>query len=161
MESVIIRAAIIYLFIFVVLRISGKRTLAEMTSFDFVLLLIISESTQQALLGHDSSILGGMIVITTLVFLDIIFSLVTNKWKKADKILNGVPMFLVENGTVHEDRMKKERIQMQEILEAGRKRFGLESLDEIKSAVLEVDGTISIIPKFKDQLQNYAKDTLK
>jgi uncharacterized membrane protein YcaP (DUF421 family) len=72
MESIIIRSAIIYVFIFIVLRMAGKRTLSEMTTFDLILVLIISEATQQALIDDDNSILGGMLAIVTLVFLDVI-----------------------------------------------------------------------------------------
>lgn len=152
MESVIIRSAIIYFFVFVVLRLAGKRTLSEMSTFDFVLLLIISESTQQALIDQDHSITGAMLVIATLVFLDILTSLLFVRSSFLDKAMNGVPMFLLEEGKLYLDRMKKARIQLDDLLEAARKSHGLESLDEIKSAVLEKDGSISIVPKYKDQL---------
>lgn len=154
MDSVIIRSAIIYFFIFLVLRMAGKRTLSEMTTFDLILVLIISEATQQALIDDDHSIMGGMMAILTLVFLDVIFTTLSSRYTVFDKIMNGVPVFLLENGKLHLDRMKKSRIQMDDILEAARKTFGLESIDEIKSAVLEKDGSISIIPKYKDKLSD-------
>jgi len=150
MESVIIRSAVIYLFIFIVLRMAGKRTLSEMTTFDLILVLIISEACQQALIDDDHSIMGGMLVISTLVFIDIIMSFLSSRIKLFDKIMSGVPVFLFENGNLHHDRMKKERIHLDDILEAARKSHGLENLDEIKYAVLEKDGSISIIPKYKD-----------
>lgn len=152
MESVIIRSVIIYLFIFVILRMAGKRTLSELTTFDLILLLIISEATQQALIDDDNSIMGGMLAIITLVFIDVVFSMLAVRFSVFDKIMNGVPLFLLEKGKLHLDRMKKTRIQIEDILEASGKSHGLESLDEIKSAVLEKDGSISIIPKFKDKL---------
>ncbi|HEY1025920.1 MAG TPA: YetF domain-containing protein [Sphingobacteriaceae bacterium] len=147
MESIIIRAAIIYFFVFLILRLSGKRTLGEMTTFDLVLLLIISEATQQALLSDDKSLIGGMMAIATLVFMDILVSLVTHRSKVADKIVNSVPLIILRDGKPLEDRMAKERISIEEVLEAARKNQGLESLDQVKYAVLEVDGSISIIPK--------------
>ncbi|MBT1702874.1 DUF421 domain-containing protein [Chryseosolibacter indicus] len=152
MESVIIRSAIVYMFLFVVLRMAGKRTLSEMTTFDLILVLIISEATQQALIDDDHSIMGGMLVILTLVFIDFILAMFSSKFRIFDKIINGVPMFLLENGTLHLDRMKKARVQLEDILEAARKTHGLESIDEIKSAVLEKDGSISVVPKYKDKL---------
>lgn len=152
MESVIIRSAVIYFFIFLVLRMAGKRTLSEMTTFDLILVLIISEATQQALIDDDHSILGGMLVIATLVFLDVILSVLAIRFKIFDKVINGVPVFILEQGKLHLDRMKKSRIQIDDILEAARKTHGLESLEEIKSAVLEKDGSISIVPKYKDGL---------
>lgn len=152
MESVIIRSAIIYFFVFVVLRMAGKRTLAEMTTFDLVLVLIISEATQQALIDDDHSITGGMLAILTLVFMDVTLSVLTLRFKFLDRLMNGVSMFILENGKLYLDRMKKSRIQIEDILEAARKTHGLESLDEIKSAILEKDGSISIIPKYKDKV---------
>lgn len=152
MESVIIRSAIIYFFIFIVLRMAGKRTLSEMTTFDLVLVLIISEATQQALIDDDHSITGGMLAILTLVFLDVLLSTFSARFEKFDKIMNGVPIFLLENGKLYLDRMKKSRIQVEDILESARKTFGLESLDEIKSAILEKDGSISIIPRCNNKV---------
>ena len=147
MDSIIARSALIYIFIFIILRLGGKRTVGEMTTFDLVLLLIISEATQQALLNDDRSITGGMLAITTLVFVDIIVSLFTNKNKKLDQLLNGVPLIVLKDGKPMMERVRKSRLQVEDILEAARKFQGLESLDQIKYAVLEKDGTISIIPK--------------
>lgn len=149
MESVIVRAAIIYIFIFLVLRMAGKRTVSEMTTFDLVLVLIISEATQQALVNDDHSIMGGMIVIASLVFMDVTLSTLSSRFKTFDKIMNGVPVFLIRDGKMHLDRMKRARVTVEDILESARKNCGLESLDEIKSAVLEKDGSVSIIPKNK------------
>jgi uncharacterized membrane protein YcaP (DUF421 family) len=129
MESVIIRSFIVYFFIYAILRMAGKRTLSEMTTFDLVLLLIISESTQQALIDDDHSIVGGMLAITTLVFIDIVLSLLTNKFQGLDRFINDTPMLLLENGKLYLDRMQKSRIQVDDILEAARKAHGLESLD--------------------------------
>lgn len=147
MDSIIMRSAVIYIFIFIILRLGGKRTVGEMTTFDLVLLLIISEATQQALLDDDRSITGGMLAITTLVFLDIVVSLLTNKNKGLDNLLNGVPLIIVKDGKPLMERIKKSRLQIEDILEAGRKFQGIESLAQIRYAVLEKDGTISIIPE--------------
>lgn len=154
MESVILRSAIVYIFVFIILRAAGKRTLSEMTTFDLILLLIISEATQQALIDDDNSVMGGMLVITTLVFIEILTSILASRFKFFERLISGVPIFLLENGKLYVDRMKKARVQVDDILEAGRRSYGLESLDEIKSAVLEKDGSISVVPKFKDKLNN-------
>lgn len=148
MESIIFRSAIIYFFVFIILRLSGKRTLGEMTTFDFVLLLMVSEVTQQAIIGDDYSITGAMLAITTLVLIDIIISLVTAHFKKADKIINSVPIIIFENGKPVAERLNQERLQEDDILEAARRLQGLESLEQIKYAILEKDGSISIIPKY-------------
>ncbi|WP_423146470.1 DUF421 domain-containing protein [Rubrolithibacter danxiaensis] len=147
MESIILRSTIIYFFVFIILRVGGKRTLGEMTTFDLVLLLIISEACQQALINDDNSITGGMLAITTLVFIDIVISLLTGKYKLFDNIINSVPLIILKDGEPFLDRMSKARLQVEDILEAARANQGLESLDQIKYAVLEKDGSISIIPK--------------
>ena len=157
MESIILRSALIYVFVFIVLRMAGKRTLSEMTTFDLVLVLIISEATQQALIDDDHSIMGGMLAIVTLVFIDVMMAWLTSRSKMADKIMNGVPLFLIENGKLYMDRLEKSRITVEDVMEAGRRTFGLERLSEIKSAVLEKDGSISIIPVFKDKLIELSK----
>ena len=147
MDSIIVRSAIIYVFVFLILRLGGKRTVGELTTFDLVLLLIISEATQQALLDDDHSITGGMLAIITLVFVDIFVSLFTERFKTVDKIVNSVPLVIFQDGQPLMERMNKERVSLDDILEAARKLQGLENLDQVKYAILEKDGSISIIPK--------------
>lgn len=142
----VFRALLVYVLIFIILRLSGKRTLGEMTAFDLVLLLIISEAVQNALLNDDHSITGSMIVVLTLVFTDVMVSLGTNRYGFLDSVVNGIPLIILENGKPIQDRMEKARVQEDDILEAARKTQGLESMDQIKYAVLEKDGSISIIP---------------
>lgn len=154
MESLIIRTAIVYVFILIILRVAGKRTLSEMTTFDLVLLLVISEATQQALINDDHSILGSMLVITTLVLMDILASVFSSKFKTFDDVVNGVPMIILDNGVLLEDRMKKARVSVEDILEAARSTRGIERLDQIKYAVLEKDGGISIIPYYIEKISS-------
>ncbi|HLR32574.1 MAG TPA: YetF domain-containing protein [Fodinibius sp.] len=145
--DLIIRATVIYLFILVIFRIAGKRALSQMTTFDFVLLLIVGEATQQALLTDDYSIIGAMLVIGTLVILDLLFARFSKRWEFFDKITNGVPVIIMKDGEPVENRMDQEAIEIDDILESARRNQGLESLDQVKYAVLEKDGQISIIPK--------------
>ncbi|MCO7543570.1 DUF421 domain-containing protein [Stutzerimonas nitrititolerans] len=146
MDSVL-RAAAIYLVVLVVFRLAGRRTLSELTTFDFVLLLIIGEATQQALLGDDFSIVNAMVVIVSLVVFDITLSLLKNKSRWLSKLIDGEPMIIVEHGQVLERRIRKARIDEGDILEAARHSQGLERIDQIKFAILEKDGKISIIPR--------------
>jgi uncharacterized membrane protein YcaP (DUF421 family) len=143
----VFRAASVYLILLVILRIAGKRTLAQVTVFDFVLLLIISEATQQALIGEDFSVTTAAIVIATLVLLDIVFSILKQHSSRLDKIIDDSPVVIVDNGKLLWDRMNRARIDEQEILVAAREVHGLERLDQIKYAVLERNGGISIVPK--------------
>ena len=143
----VLRAAAIYLILFVLFRIAGRRTLAEMTSFDFVLILIIGEATQQALLGDDFSVTNAVLVIVTLLSIDIGLSLLKQRSGRIEKWMDGVPTLLVENGRPLRDRMAKARIDEADVMEAARRLRGIERMDQIKFAVLEVSGGITVIPK--------------
>ena len=146
MDSVL-RAAAIYIGLMIIMRFAGKRSLAQITTFDFVLLLIISEATQQAMIGQDFSVTNALIVIMTLVMLDIGFSLLKRRSKTIDKLLDDVPLVLVADGVALKDRMAKARVDEQDVLTAARHLQGIERLDQIRYAVLERSGGISIIPK--------------
>lgn len=145
MDSVF-RAAAVYLILLVILRIAGKRTLAQITVFDFILVLIISEATQQALLGDDFSVTAAAVVIATLVLLDIALSVLKQNSERVDQIIDDIPVVIVDNGKLLLDRMQRARIDEQDILVAARELHGLERLDQIKYAVLERNGGISIVP---------------
>ncbi|MDP9372336.1 MAG: DUF421 domain-containing protein [Chloroflexota bacterium] len=146
MDSVL-RSAAIYVFLLVIFRIAGRRTLSEMTSFDFVLLLIVSEATQQGLLGNDFSLTNAFLVILTLIGLDVTLSLWKQRSPRVEKLLDGVPMVIVEDGRPLKDRMDKARIDEEDILTAARELQGLARMDQIQYAVLERSGGISVIPK--------------
>jgi uncharacterized membrane protein YcaP (DUF421 family) len=146
MESVL-RATVIYAFLLVVFRIAGKRSLAQITTFDFVLLLIIGEATQQALLGDDYSVVNACIVIGTLILLEVVLSHVAARFPRFDRAIEGLPLVIVDNGKLLEDRLKRERLDQSEILAAARELHGLERMDDIKYAVLERSGGITIVPK--------------
>ena len=142
----VLRAIAVYLVLLLLFRVAGRRTLAEITTFDFVLLLIIGEATQQALLGEDFSVTNAVIVIATLLFIDVIFSLVKSRSKKMEKVLDGVPTIVVDNGRCLTELMKKARVDEDDVMEAARRLQGIERIDQIKYAVLEVNGGITIIP---------------
>jgi uncharacterized membrane protein YcaP (DUF421 family) len=145
MEAVL-RAATIYLFLLLVLRLSGKRTLAQITTFDFVLLLIIGEATQQGLIGDDFSVTKAALLIVSLIGIDIGLSLLQDRWPRLAVFVEGAPLILLEAGKPLEERLSKSRVDVDEIMEAGRNKYGLERLSQIKFAVLERDGSISIVP---------------
>jgi uncharacterized membrane protein YcaP (DUF421 family) len=128
-------------------RLAGRRTLSEMTSFDFVLLLIISEATQNAMIGNDYSVMNAVLVITTLVGLDVLFTNWKHRSAFIERWLDGLPMILVENGRPLEDLMDRARVDREDILAVARESQGLERMEQIKYAVLEVGGSISIVPK--------------
>jgi uncharacterized membrane protein YcaP (DUF421 family) len=146
MESVI-RPALVYLFLLLLLRLTGKRTLAQITSFDFVLLLIISEATQQALIGEDNSMINGAIVVSTLIGLNIVLSLVKQRSPWFDRVIDGIPLLIVRDGEPLQDLMDKARVDENDVLDAARENCGLERMDQIRHAILERDGQISIVPR--------------
>lgn len=142
----IFNAAIVYLLVMLLIRLAGRRTLGQMTNFDFVLLIVISEATQNALLSNDSSLTNSGLVILTLVGLDIIFSLGKQRFPMLEKFFDGVPLIIVDNGQPLVERMQRSRVDEDDVLTAARQQ-GLERMEQIKYAVLERSGGISIIPK--------------
>lgn len=143
----VLRAVVIYVVLILLFRLTGKRTLAQATTFDFVLLLVIGEATQQALLGDDFSITMAGVVIATLLGLDRFADYLGFRFPKVDKILESVPVILVDNGRLLKDRMDKAHIDEGEILSQARETHGLESMSQVKYAVLEQSGNISIVPR--------------
>lgn len=140
------RAAAIYFALLVLFRVAGRRSLAEITSFDLILLLIIGEATQQALLGDDFSLTNAIVVIITLIVIDVGLSLLKLRSRKVELWLDGAATIIVENGMPMKGRIAEARLQEDDILQAARQSQGLERMDQIKYAILEKNGKISIIP---------------
>ncbi|MGH9162653.1 MAG: DUF421 domain-containing protein [Vicinamibacteraceae bacterium] len=145
--ELVLRATTTYALLLVIFRISGKRSLAQITTFDFVWLLIISEATQQALIGNDASVTGSAIVVGTLVLIDLCLSGLKNRYPAVDRILDSTPLVIIDNGRIHHDRMRRERISLDDVEAAARIHANIEGLDQIKYAIVERSGGISIIPR--------------
>ncbi len=146
MESVI-RGLVVYAFLLLVFRISGKRTLTDNSNFDLVLLLIISETTQQAMVDSDHSVTNGFLLIMTLIGASLGLSLLKQRVPAIEKWVDGTAVVIVENGTMHKDRMRKVRVDEADILESARKLQGLERMDQVKYAIVERNGEITIVPR--------------
>lgn len=142
----IFRAMFIYFFLMLVIRIAGNRTLNEMTMFDFVLVLILGDSSQQAITSNDYSVTNAVIVISTLIFLDILLSHLKYKFNFLERLIDGSPLMLIKDGEIVKKALDKEQINLPDILESARKQHGIARLEQIKYAVLEKDGAITIIP---------------
>lgn len=149
MDSVL-RAAAVYVFLLIIVRAAGRRTLGEMTAFDFVLLLIISEAIQNAMIGDDYSLTNSFLVVTTLVGIDVALTIGKVRFPRLDKWIDGTPTILVVHGRPLRDRMEWARVDTHDVLEAARELRGLERMEQIKYAVLECDGGITIIPEDPD-----------
>jgi uncharacterized membrane protein YcaP (DUF421 family) len=145
--SSLLHAAAVYLLLLVMFRLAGKRTLAQITIFDLVLVLIIAEASQRALLGDDTSITQAAIVVATLISLDRALGWLSHRSQRIDRWANDVPLVLIEDGRLCRDRMDRMRIDDDDILESARELQGLERMDQIKYAVLERTGAISVIPR--------------
>jgi uncharacterized membrane protein YcaP (DUF421 family) len=145
MDSVL-RAGAIYLVLMVLFKIAGRRSLAELTTFDLVLLMVIGEATQQALLGDDFSLTNAVLVIVTLIAIDVGFSLVKQRSRWFSRLIDGGPTVIVENGQLLRQRMHHARLVEEDILEAARSSQGVLTIDQIKFAIIERNGKISVIP---------------
>ncbi|MGZ8899032.1 MAG: DUF421 domain-containing protein [Limisphaerales bacterium] len=145
MESVF-RGVAVYFFLLVIFRISGKRTLSQATSFDLVLLLIISETIQQALVDSDHSVTNGFLLIITLVGMTVMFAWLKQISPRFEMLLEGQAVIVVDNGKMLQREMNKSRVDKEDILSAARRLHGLERMEQIRYAILERDGNISIIP---------------
>jgi len=143
----VFRGIAVYIFLLIIFRITGKRTLSQATTFEFVLLLIISEVTQGAMVGEDYSLMNCFLLIMTLLGVDILFSFLKSKFKTFDRVTEGGAVIIVDKGRPLTQRMKLSRVDEEDVLEAARSLHGLERMEQIKYAVLEVDGSISIIPR--------------
>lgn len=146
----IIRGAFVYFFLLLIFRISGRRTLANISTFDFVLTLIISESVQQAMIDSDNSITNAVLLVITLVGLDILLGELEKRFPRLRPIISGSPITILRNGKLMKERMTKERVGEDDILEAAREKHGLHELSEIDFAVIEASGGISVVPRKDD-----------
>lgn len=158
MEAVI-RVLAMYALLLVVFRLAGKRTLSDATTFDFLLLLVISETTQQALVRDDPSFTHAAIMILTFIAANVGMSSWKQRSKAVARLLEGEPVLLVEHGRPIRRTMDKERVDEDDILEAAREARGLEHLSQIKYAILERTGRISIIPFQSDFAAHSPQDS--
>lgn len=145
----VLRGLAIYAILLVIVRFSGRRTLAQMTPFDLVLVLVISETTQQAMVGEDNSITNALLLIVTLFTTDIALSYLKSFWPLAALAIDGAPTVLIRNGVIDRHALKRARISLDDVLLAARLE-GVDGEKSIRFAVLEVGGQISIIP-YPDQ----------
>ena len=149
MDSVL-SALAIYAAILIMTRISGRRTLANVTVFDFVLVLLIAETAQNALVGADGSLTNAIVLIATLILTDVILSLAKARAHWLDLLIDGAPTVLVRNGVIEHEAMRRSRVSLDDIMQCARGQHGLSRFEEVSDVVLETSGTISIIPKRTD-----------
>jgi len=138
----ILRPIIVYVFLIVGLRLSGKRELAQLNPFDLIVLLTLSNTVQNAIIGEDNSVTGGIIGAASLLAINYLVVRFLYDHRKIDQIVEGSPDVLIENGKIHEHKLKRELITKEELAAAARKQ-GFDSLSEVRQCVLEPGGTLS------------------
>jgi len=152
--ELVIRGLVVYAFLLVLLRITGKRQVGQLAPFDLVLLLVLSNAVQNSMNAGDNSLVGGLISATTLIGVNGLMGIVTFRSKRLEAIIEGRPQMLIHNGKVFEEVMASARLTHHE-LAAALRQAGYTCIEEIHSAVLENNGSISFVPrsavKSKDQ----------
>jgi uncharacterized membrane protein YcaP (DUF421 family) len=142
----ILRGIIIYIFLILILRLTGKRQIGQMAPFDLVLLLVLSNAVQNSMNGGDNSVLGGMISAATLVGLNWLVGDLTYKSKRAEAIIEGRPELLIHDGKLFEKALEHCKITRHELMSALREA-GCARVEDVRVAMLENDGSVSVIPK--------------
>jgi uncharacterized membrane protein YcaP (DUF421 family) len=142
----ILRPVLVYIFLIIGLRLAGKRELAQLNPFDLVVLLTLSNTVQNAIIGNDNTFVGGVIGATTLLAVNYFVVRFLYKHEKLDHLIEGECDELITNGKIRQDRLKKE-LMTEASLETAAHRQGFASLKDIDRAVLEVGGSISFFPK--------------
>lgn len=141
---IVLRCVVVYAFLLLALRLTGKRQLGQFTPFDFAVLLIVSNAVQNAMIGPDTSLAGGILGAATLFALNYLVSEVSTRYNVFGRELLGNPTILVDDGHLVTANLQRERIDPDDVLMAMREH-GVDSLASVKHAILETDGTISII----------------
>lgn len=144
--NTVMRAVLIYAVVWCTFRLTGRRTMTQITTFDFVLLLICGDASQQALLGKDYSVTNAAIALVTLVCADDVLTALRSRYTRLERWMEGQPIVVVHGGAVLAEPMRMEQIDEDDVLHAARLRHGLTRMDQVSSAVLETSGDISVIP---------------
>jgi uncharacterized membrane protein YcaP (DUF421 family) len=140
----VLRAVVVYAFLLAALRVAGRRELAQMTSFDLVLLLILSNAVQNSLNAGDSSLAGGIVSAATLLALNYAVGYGTWRWRRVERFVQGKPVRIVTDGRVHLGALRRELLTAAELRSALRKQ-GIMRISDCRQVVLEPDGTLSAI----------------
>ncbi|HXO18793.1 MAG TPA: YetF domain-containing protein [Thermoanaerobaculia bacterium] len=142
--ELVVRSAVVYVFLLILLRVTGKRQVGQLAPFDLVLLLVLSNAVQNSMNAGDNSLIGGLIAATTLVGLNYVVSLATYRNKKLEAIIEGRPQVLIHNGKLYEEVMAASKLTRHE-LDAALRQSGCTCVEDVRSAILENNGSISVV----------------
>lgn len=138
------RTGIVYLALLLGLRLTGKRQVGQLTNFDFLLLLLLANAVQNAMTGPDTSLAGGLVAAGTLILLNLIVAWTVRRNVRAEHVIEGMPTILIRRGKILNANLDHEGITRDDLLRSLREH-GVETVEEVRSAILEVDGTVSVI----------------
>jgi uncharacterized membrane protein YcaP (DUF421 family) len=144
--ELVVRPILIYVAFLIGLRLFGKREVGQFTMFDLVVLLLVANALQPAITGPDASVLGGVIIIATLLLFNRGLALARNRFPAVDRLVSPQPSVLVRDGKWFPQAMDREGLSVQDV-EMALREHGVDKIEEVKEAVLEEDGTISVVPK--------------
>lgn len=144
--ELVLRGCVVYGFLLLLLRVSGKRQVGQLAPFDLVLLLVLSNAVQNSMNAGDNSLVGGLLSAATLVGLNFAIGLITHKSKKLEALIEGRPQVLIHNGQLFEDVMERAQLTHHE-LNAALRQAGCACVADVQSAVLENNGAISVIQR--------------
>jgi uncharacterized membrane protein YcaP (DUF421 family) len=145
-SELILRSVIVYAFLLILLRLTGKRQVGQLAPFDLVLLLVLSNAVQNSMNGGDNSLIGGLVSASTLVLLNFVVSLATFKSKRLEALIEGRPQVLIHNGTLYDQVLYDAKLTRHE-LNAALRGAGCECVEDVRLAVLENNGSISVVPR--------------
>jgi uncharacterized membrane protein YcaP (DUF421 family) len=144
--EVALRTAVVYLFLVVILRLAGRREVGQMSILDLVVILIIANSVQNAMIGENTTLGGGLISATTLILLDRLLNTVLHRSATLSRVIEGEPILLVSGGRILPSALGRASIDRAE-LDAALRAHGVATVHDVSLAVLETDGSISVIPR--------------
>jgi uncharacterized membrane protein YcaP (DUF421 family) len=144
--DLVIRATVVFFFIFLITRIVGRRELSNMEPFDLIMLVVIGDLVQQGITQSDNSVTGALTVIATIALLSVFVAWIAFRFKRVRLVTDGEPIILVRDGEVIESNLRRERLTVEEVEEEARQQQ-IESIAGIRWAILETDGQVSCIPK--------------
>lgn len=146
LPEVVLRVAVIYLFLVAVLRISGKREVGQMSILELIVVLLISDAVQNSMVGDNTTVWAGPIAVLTLLALDYGLNYFTRRSRALRTAIEGEPRLLVRDGRILRKAVREEKLGMDEV-EAAVRAHGLARIEDVREAILETDGSISVIPK--------------
>jgi uncharacterized membrane protein YcaP (DUF421 family) len=144
--EIVLRAALVYAFLFVITRVLGKTTLAQLNVFELILLVLVGDLVQNSIVQNDASLTGGMLAVSTFGLLTVLLAGLQWRFPKARRLIEGQPVIVVRNGEVQWEAMKVERMADTDLLQAAREA-GIRDLREVELAVLEIDGKVSFFTR--------------